>query len=240
MTSLQRKVTENYLQTTSHSNESLHQDLAKATLGVKRGLGDWLNVQGKKVVDLGCGTGELCWLALSAGASSVTGVNLSAEEIELAKKTIKADFQLADILDYLKKCEANSVDTIFAFNIFEHLSKDHLYETMTEAHRALKPQGELIVMVPNATSPFGAMTRYWDITHQLSFTPSSARQLQKIVGFKNTFFKEWGPRPYGFISTIRFVLWQLIRLSIMFRLLVETASTKDKVYTADMLIKFQK
>lgn len=240
MKSLQLKVTENYLQTTSHSNETLHKDLAKATIGIKRGLGDWLNVAGKKVVDLGCGTGELCWLALSSGASVVTGVNLSAEEIALAQKTIKADFQVSDILEYLKKCDTASIDTVFAFNIFEHLTKDHLYETMTEAHRALKSNGELIIMVPNATSPFGSMTRYWDITHQLSFTPSSARQLQKIVGFKNTFFKEWGPRPHGLISSIRFVLWQLIRVSIMIRLMIETGSTKDKIYTADMLIKFQK
>lgn len=240
MDSVETKVIENYLSTTSSSNEALHENLQQSTLVLKRGLANWLNVSGKTVVDLGCGTGELCWLLKNSGAIRVVGVNLSLEEIQLAEKTISAEFVHADILTYLKGQKDNSIDNIFALNIFEHLDKDKLYQVLVQAHRCLKVDGELIAMVPNATSPFGAMTRYWDITHQLAFTPSSARQLQKIVGFKQIFFKEWGPRPHGLISTVRFCLWQIIRLQIMFRLLVETGSTKEKVYTADMLMKFVK
>lgn len=234
------KIIENYLSTTSASNEHLHQNLKVATLGLKRGLADWLNVKNKAVVDLGCGTGELCWLLKAEGATEVTGVNLSLEEIQFAQKTVSTQFVHADILVYLKDQKENSKDVIYAMNILEHLDKDTLYQVMVHAHKALKHNGELIAMVPNATSPFGTMTRYWDITHQLAFTPSSARQLQKLVGFKQAQFKEWGPRPHGVISTIRYALWQCIRIGIMIRLMIETGSAKEKIYTADMLMKFVK
>jgi len=84
------------------------------------------------------------------------------------------------------------------------------------------------------------MTRYWDITHEIAFTPSAFRQIGSLCGFKRLDFRECGPRPHGVVSAIRYVLWQMIRLSIKFRLLVEMASTKGGIYTADMLTRMAK
>ena len=96
-------------------------------------------------------------------------------------------------------------------------------------------------MVPNATSPFGGMTRYWDITHQNAFAPSSVRQLARLVGFADDVqFRECGPVPYGVISSIRYGLWQVIRLLIWGYLMVELASSKGGVYTADMMFRLQR
>ena len=105
----------------------------------------------------------------------------------------------------------------------------------------LKPGGTLVVMVPNATSPFGGMTRYWDFTHEIAFTPSSVRQLARLVGFKSDVeFRECGPIPHGLISGVRYLLWQAFRLGIWFRLMVELASSKGGIYTADMMFKLEK
>ena len=109
------------------------------------------------------------------------------------------------------------------------------------AFRCLRPGGRLVAMVPNATSPFGGMTRYWDITHYNAFTPSSVLQLSRLVGFGEAAdFRECGPVPYGFVSGVRYALWQMIRLVIKGYLLVELASTKGGLYTSDMLFRLAK
>ena len=111
---------------------------------------------------------------------------------------------------------------------------------LEQSRRCLRRGGQLIAMVPNATSPFGTMTRYWDFTHLAAFTPSSVRQLQRLCGFRSIEYREWGPRPHGLTSTIRYMLWQVIRGMIWFRLMVETASGKGGIYTADMLFRLTK
>ena len=208
--------------------------------GLSRGLGDWLDVDGRHVFDLGCGTGELSWLLHHQGARSVVAVNLSEEEIARARECVPVEFICGDVLSFLSNCSDDSVDCIYALNILEHLDKDQLVCVLEHCQRSLTAGGVLIAMVPNAISPFGAMTRYWDITHQLAFTPASVRQLQRLCGFASVEFREWGPQPHGVVSTIRFVLWQLIRVGIAIRLMVETASHKGLVYTSDMLFRMRK
>lgn len=67
------------------------------TSGLKRGLRQWLDVKDKRVLDLGCGLGEICWLANHMGAKSVVGVNLSQGELDFAKPYVQAQFYCQDI-----------------------------------------------------------------------------------------------------------------------------------------------
>lgn len=235
------RVISDYFASTSQSSvaERSH-DYRLLSAGLERGLSDWLDVVDKDVIDLGCGTGELSWLACTHKAREVVGVNLSEDEINFASPHVPAKFICQDILTYLSERADESVDRIYALNILEHLTKDDLVAVLEQSQRCLRTGGQLIAMVPNATSPFGTMTRYWDITHLLAFTPSSLCQLQKLCRFQTIEFREWGPRPHGLISTIRYLLWQLIRGITWFRLMVETASAKGGVYTADMLFRLTK
>src|SRR5690606_16656265 len=114
----QRRVVENYFRTTSATAAS--QDRAKFerdVLGLRRRLGSWCDVSGKDIVDLGCGTGELCFLADRLGARSIIGVNLSQDEIDFASQRVKCQFAREDIVTFLEKCPAESFDRVFALNI---------------------------------------------------------------------------------------------------------------------------
>lgn len=233
------RVVKDYFRITSAVNSHLgnYQD---QTAGLKRGLNCWLDVKGKKVLDLGSGTGELCWLANHMGAESVVGVNLSQDEIDFAETYAQVTFICQDILSYLTQCPDESVDVVYALNILEHLTKDDLVKVLDHSRRVLKKGGQLIAMVPNATSAYGAMTRYWDITHLQSFTPSSVQQLMRLCSFSTAEFREWGPRVHDIVSFCRYLLWQMIRFTIRLRLMVETVSSKGGIYTADMLFRFTK
>jgi SAM-dependent methyltransferase len=239
--SAQERVVRQYFETTSGVGDAgAAPDYSRLTAGLRRGLGDWLDVRGREVVDLGCGKGELCWLAVQGGARAVVGVNLSRSEIEFARPHVAAEFACEDILSYLRGRATRSVDVVYALNILEHLDADTLARVLEEASRCLADEGVLVAMVPNATSPFGAMTRYWDFTHHRAFTPSSVRQLMRLCGFASAEFREWGPVPHGVASAIRWLLWQGYRAAIAFRLLVETGGAKGGVYTADMLFRLRR
>ena len=119
-------------------------------------------------------------------------------------------------------------------------SKDELVKVLDQSKRVLRDGGNLVAMVPNATSAYGAMTRYWDITHLQAFTPSSVQQLMRLCGYSSAEFSEWGPRIHGIVSLSRYVLWQMIRMAIYLRLIIETGSSKEGIYTADMLFRLTK
>lgn len=134
-----------------------------------------------------------------------------------------AEFACQDIADFLEFQPEASVDRIFALNILEHLDKDKL---VIARERAPVPSSRRpVAMVPNATSPFGGMTRYWDITHYNAFTPSSVWQLSRLAGFgERAEVRECGPVPYALVSGLRY-------------LPVELASDKGRIYTADMMFR---
>jgi len=237
----QERVIDQYFETTSSRTPFTEAMKANAVTTYHRLLGDWGAQPGEVMVDLGSGMGEGCLFALSRGAVSATGINLSGSENNLARERVPgATFLDTDLISGLKGFADGSVDRVMALNILEHIDKQTLAAVLEEVARVLKPTGFLVAMTPNAGSPYGSMTRYWDITHEIAYTPSAFRQIGLLCGFKRFDFRECGPRPHGVTSTIRYVLWQMIRLGIKFRLMVELASTKGGIYTADMLTRMGK
>ncbi|MEU0094616.1 class I SAM-dependent methyltransferase [Kribbella sp. NPDC006257] len=67
-------------------------------------------VGGLRVVDLGCGEGELAVRIAAAGAASVTGVDLSASMLSRAREHVSVRYVQADIADF--DLPAGSVDLV--------------------------------------------------------------------------------------------------------------------------------
>ncbi|MBZ5672945.1 MAG: methyltransferase domain-containing protein [Acidobacteriia bacterium] len=101
--------------------------------------------QGRRVLDLGCGTGYGT-ADLAQVASSAVGVDLAPEAIAYADE----HFPSARFL----QCSASAVpfppasfDLVTAFEVIEHLRDWRAL--LAEAHRVLEPNGLLIVSTPN-------------------------------------------------------------------------------------------
>ncbi len=183
----------------------------------------------------------MVYLLEREGYENTAGVDLCAEEIDRAREFVKGNLRQADILNHLRQTATNSVDFITALNILEHLNKDDLLAMLTEARRVLKPQGTFVALVPNAMSPFGSATRYWDMTHQWAFTPGNFRQLARLTGFDEKIdLRECSPVPYGLLSSIRWITWQVLRGLIAAWLLIEVGTSRDRIYTMNMLVRLHR
>ena len=190
-----------------------------------------------RILDLGCGCGELLYFLRSLGYTHLYGIDACPEEIDRGRHMGLSTLICADAHDFLES-PREKFDLIFALNFFEHLSKDRMVSFLDKVYQALVPRGKVLAVTPNGLSPFSGATRYWDFTHETCFTPASWRQLAAICGFQETRFEEYGPIPHSFPGVVRCGIWQGIRLFYTFLSTVEVGGDRDvsHVYTSDMKV----
>ena len=230
-----------YRTTAARSHVASREYYDRAADGLLRRLQSWLpRDRDARCVDLACGCGELLYLLERERFRNIAGVDLCKEELDQARVHVRGELVCADVLDYLRGSQPHSVDLLTALNFLEHLPKDGLLAILTEARRVLRPCGVLVAMVPNAVSPFGALTRHWDMSHEWAFTVNNFWQLASLTRFSaEVEFRECGPVPHGVLSGARWVLWQIIRAGISIWLLVEMGGLRGGIYTMDMLVRLR-
>ena len=104
--------------------------------------------RGKRVLDLGCGSGYICQQAMKSGAVAAVGIDLidpgaSSEE---SWKFCKADLDSSN----WEEDFSDAFDLILAFDIIEHL--DSPYRFLQSCYRILSKSGRLVVTTPNSLS----------------------------------------------------------------------------------------
>lgn len=141
-----------------------------------------------KILDYGCGRGQLMDFLKNHGFSRVYGVDILDAEVNDLKqrgfkaKKINAPGEVADP-------EFKNFDFIILNHILEHIPKDQIISTLKVIRESLLgPSGKLFVMVPNAQSATGPYWAYEDFTHSTLFTSGSLGYVCKMAGFKNISF----------------------------------------------------
>ena len=107
---------------------------------------EWLDPKnGEKILDVGCGSGELI-LKIAKKGSQVYGIDISEEDInnskDLARRSnLAAKFQVADALNL--PYPDNYFDKIVSSSCLEHFIDD--IKALKEMKRVLKPKGYLVL-----------------------------------------------------------------------------------------------
>lgn len=106
---------------------------------------------GERVLDVGCGTGDLTLLAKeSAGSTAqVCGVDASPEMIEVAcRKAVRqqadVDFRVG-VVEQLPYPD-NSFDVVLSSLMMHHLPADLKPKALAEIRRVLKPNGRVVIV----------------------------------------------------------------------------------------------
>jgi SAM-dependent methyltransferase len=143
------------------------------------------------VAEIACGHGSFLWWLKSRGYTSVTGVDSSPEQTELARQ-VGVKVEEEDANRWLARQPKNHYGAILAIDLAEHLSKDDFMELLRLAKAALSADGSLILRLPNGDSPFVGMNLFNDITHVWTYTPNALRSLSQMHGYSGTQFADEG------------------------------------------------
>jgi 2-polyprenyl-3-methyl-5-hydroxy-6-metoxy-1,4-benzoquinol methylase len=190
-----------------------------------------------KIADLGCGHGALIYFAQRAGYCNIEGIDGSAQQVAAARHLGIAEVREGDLGEVLSSMADSSHDVLVTFDVIEHFRKDELVAFVDGALRVLRPGGRWIIHTPNAESPFGCRMRYWDFTHEMAFTRESISQLLFSSGFTVVSCYEDGPVPHGVASTVRWLLWRVIRAMLRLWLAIETGDGgRQAIFSQNLLV----
>ncbi len=124
-------------------------------VNVHRAYALMLSPMPERVVDIGCGRGELAEHLLGQGAE-VTLLDYSPTAIEFAKRLLgdqpKARFVVDDAANLAAHVAEQSQDAIFMTDFVEHLTVDELRTVLRACRRVLAPGGALIIHTPERYS----------------------------------------------------------------------------------------
>ncbi len=140
---------ENYISHTDAKRnllEKTYQFIKSISLKRKLKLIDKVSPGGKRLLDIGCGTGDFIQIA-QKNKWSVFGIEPNTKARMIANQ--KVNDSVFDV-DHLKKFEPNSFDVITLWHVLEHLP--NLEDQLKLFYNLLKPKGKLLIAVPNYKS----------------------------------------------------------------------------------------
>ena len=141
-----------------------------------------------KVLEIGCGAGDLCATLYNLGYD-VKGIDSSERAIQLCQELYKDSCQSGSIKF---ACESiyevhESFDTIFMFEVLEHIEDDRA--ALSRVHELLRSSGRLLLSVPAHERLFGPSDvfaghyRRYDRAKLLTLLDESRFEVQTIWSY---------------------------------------------------------
>jgi SAM-dependent methyltransferase len=148
----------------------------------------------KRVVDLGCGRGELLALLRKANVSAY-GVELNPDNVAVCRDQ-GLEMIEGDAVSHLEGLEDATLDGMVASHLIEHLETQSLWRLITAASQKLDENGILILETPNPESLLaGSINFHRDPTHVRPIHPDTLLFLCESAGFGSVEIRRLAPVP---------------------------------------------
>ena len=177
------------------------------------------------ILEIGCGQGFNTQILAKNKKNDVIGIDLSKDEIKIARKrykTVRFEVMNAENL----KFKDNTFDKIYAIQILEHV--DNLSKVLDEISRVLKPRGKVIISVPYHKSEKWLLkirpTYFKEIHHVRIFKEN---ELERLCKKRNLFLKM--KKQAGFLQHIE--LYLLFKRKVNSKTQVSIGSWRDNIGT---------
>jgi SAM-dependent methyltransferase len=125
----------------------------------------WIQA-GKRLLDIGCGVGDLVFAFRKEGRVA-EGITYLPDEIEFAKKQLGIDLKLGDMHDL--PFEDNSFDTVVLWDSLEHAQS--AYIALCEARRVTEQHGRGLIFIPG---------HVWQLAPYHILLPTQAQMAQLL------------------------------------------------------------
>ncbi len=138
-----------------------------------------------RVLEIGCGRGLFLSYLRYKGVRSFVGIDQDPLLADVIPESVKDNFRAIDVDDYLSAappCEP--LDRIVLYDVVEHLDYQTGAVVLTRLSQQLASDGQILIRVPNMSSPWGGQYQFGDITHKAAYNPSSMRQLAIACGLQ--------------------------------------------------------
>lgn len=184
------------------------------------------------ILELGCGPGYFLEFLKTAGFINVQGIDISEEQVEIAKNK-GLNVQNIDVINYFQ-LHSELFKAIIAIDFIEHFSKEEAMMLAKLLYNSLEKNGILVIQTPNGQGLFPNQVIYGDLTHLTVFTPESLKQLLILAGFDDFRFQETGPVGKNLYGKVRLMLWKVIKKLANGIRRIETGKSQD-IWTENLI-----
>jgi O-antigen chain-terminating methyltransferase len=156
----------------------------------------YLDVLGDRtrVVDVGCGRGELVEILGERGVAAY-GLELDADFVALAAER-GVDVRHGDGIAHLEGLTPGEVDAVVASHVVEHLEPRDVLRLVDAAAAALPEGGVLVLETPNAESLVaGSVNFHRDLSHRRPIHPDTLAFVCESAGFGEVEVRRLSPVP---------------------------------------------
>lgn len=193
------------------------------------------------ILEIGPGLGELLNILNTQRITNIDIVDNAKDVLKYNK--LHYHLNKAFLSSGLKTLDKNlgEYQIIFLIQVLEHLSPDRYKDYIQILYKHLKPQGFIIITVPNGANPLGFSERYNDLQHKASFTEISLKELPSYCEISNYEVEIKGYRipPYNLLNIFRIFAQKIFYGLVSFLYLVN-AGVYLKIYNPNITLIIKK
>jgi 2-polyprenyl-3-methyl-5-hydroxy-6-metoxy-1,4-benzoquinol methylase len=168
-----------------------------------------VGLRGKRVLDFGCGRGDLLAHLFARGIAA-SGLEFSPDSARVTSERFAREPLFGGVAARPEELGPASYDVVLLVEVIEHLLDEQIPPTLAEISRLLAPGGAVVVTCPNGEDLAAEKVRcpdcggvFHQFQHVRSLDPASISELFAAHGFRTEKAEGvyWGLTPYAAART---------------------------------------